>query len=53
MFNSGDRVSVNGQSAIFEEYSVENNKKAFVIIEPDSNADGSSLVDVRYIDSLD
>lgn len=50
MFKSGDRVSVNGQPAVFEEYSVENNKKAFIIIEPDSNADGSILVDVRCID---
>ena len=49
MFKYGDRIAVDGISAIFEEYCVENNKKAFVIIDPDTNAEGSMLVDVKHI----
>lgn len=49
MYKYGDRIIVDGKSAIFEEYSAADSNKAFVIIDPDTNAEGSMLVDVENI----
>lgn len=51
MFKNGDKVILfkDGKSAIFEEYSAADSNKAFVIIDPDTNAEGSMLIDVENI----
>lgn len=52
-FKWGDKIRLKtGEFGVFEEYDATNNNKAFVIIDPDTEGDGSQLVKLKDIERL-